>query len=59
VDKLNNETNAGLAGAKMQARLADLGYTPFATSPAEFSAFIAAEVEKWRQVIRTFNIRPE
>jgi tripartite-type tricarboxylate transporter receptor subunit TctC len=58
-DKLNQEINAGLADAKMKARLADLGGTPFARSPAEFGKLIAEETEKWRKVIRAANIKPE
>jgi tripartite-type tricarboxylate transporter receptor subunit TctC len=47
VDKLNKETNAGLADPKMQARLADFGGTPLVGSPDDFSKFIAEETEKW------------
>src|SRR5437660_2314422 len=36
VDKLNEEINAGLADPKLRARLADLGGTVLALSPAEF-----------------------
>jgi tripartite-type tricarboxylate transporter receptor subunit TctC len=36
VDKLNKEVNAALADPKMRARLADLGGTLLAGSPAEF-----------------------
>jgi tripartite-type tricarboxylate transporter receptor subunit TctC len=60
IDILNKEINAGLADTKMQARFADLGgYTPFASSPAEFRNFVADSVEKWAKVIRTANIRVE
>jgi tripartite-type tricarboxylate transporter receptor subunit TctC len=60
IDILNKEINAGLVGSKMKSRFADLGgYTPFASSPAEFRKFIADNVEKWAKVIRTANIRVE
>src|SRR5438132_5298752 len=52
IGKLNKEINAGLADAKMKARLADLGETPFPGSPADFSKLLADETEKWRKVIR-------
>jgi tripartite-type tricarboxylate transporter receptor subunit TctC len=58
VDKLNKEINAGLADPKVKARLADLGGTPLAGSPADFGKFIAAETEKWAKVIRAANIKP-
>jgi tripartite-type tricarboxylate transporter receptor subunit TctC len=59
VDKLNTEINAGLADPKLKARLADLGYAPFPTSPAAFGNFIAAETEKWAKVVRFAGIKPE
>jgi tripartite-type tricarboxylate transporter receptor subunit TctC len=34
IDKLNGAINAGLADPKMKARIADFGYTVFASSPA-------------------------
>jgi tripartite-type tricarboxylate transporter receptor subunit TctC len=59
VDKLNQEINAGLADPKMQARLADFGGTPLVVSPADFGKFIAAEAERWGNVIRALNIKAE
>jgi len=57
VDKLNREINAGLAELKMKARLADLGGTVLAGSPADFGKLIADETEKWAKVIRGANIK--
>ena len=59
IDKLNKEINAGIADPKLKARLADLGSTPLAGSPADFGKFIADETEKWSKVIRTANIKAE
>jgi tripartite-type tricarboxylate transporter receptor subunit TctC len=59
IDKLNQEINAGLADPKLTARLADLGGTVLAGSPADFGKFIADEAEKWGKVIRAANIKPE
>jgi tripartite-type tricarboxylate transporter receptor subunit TctC len=59
IDKLNREINAGLADPKIKARLADLGVTVLAGSPAEFTKHIADETEKWGKVIRANNIKPE
>jgi tripartite-type tricarboxylate transporter receptor subunit TctC len=56
-DKINNEINAGLADPKLRARLADLGDTPLALSPAEFGKLIADETEKWGKVMRAANIK--
>jgi tripartite-type tricarboxylate transporter receptor subunit TctC len=52
IDKLNGAINAGLANPKMKARIADFGYTVFASSPADFATFIAAYTEKWAKVIK-------
>jgi tripartite-type tricarboxylate transporter receptor subunit TctC len=59
IAKLNREINAGLASATIQAKYADLGYTMFITSPAEFGSFIAEDTAKWAKVIRAANIKPE
>ena len=59
IDTLNKEVNASLADPKVKARLADLGVTGRASSPAEFGKLIADETEKWGKVIRAANIKPE
>jgi tripartite-type tricarboxylate transporter receptor subunit TctC len=59
VDKLNQAINAGLADAKLNARLAELGGTAMIGSPADFGKFIAEEAEKWGHVIRAANIKAE
>jgi tripartite-type tricarboxylate transporter receptor subunit TctC len=59
VDKLNKEINAALADPKMKARLADLGGTVLAGSPADFGKLIADETEKWGKVIRAANIKAQ
>jgi tripartite-type tricarboxylate transporter receptor subunit TctC len=59
LDKLNNEINAAVADPNMKVRLADLGGTILAGSPADFGKFIADETEKWGKVIRTVNIKAE
>ena len=57
IDKLNKETNAGLADPKLKVRLADLGGTLIPGSPADFGKLIADETEKWGKVIRAANIK--
>jgi tripartite-type tricarboxylate transporter receptor subunit TctC len=59
VEKLSEQINAALADPKMKARLADLGGTVLAGSPAEFGKLIADETEKWGKVIRAANIKAE
>jgi len=59
IDKLNREINAILASPTMNARLAGLGATPVAGSPAEFAALLAEEVEKWRTVVKFSGAKPD
>ncbi len=56
---LNREINAGLADAKLKARLHDLGGEEFPGSPDDFAKFIAAETAKWAKVVRFAGIKPE
>jgi tripartite-type tricarboxylate transporter receptor subunit TctC len=59
IDKLNKEINAGLADPRMKARIADLGGTVFASSPADFGTFIAEYTEKWAKVIKFAGAKAE
>jgi tripartite-type tricarboxylate transporter receptor subunit TctC len=59
IDRLNKAINAGLADPKIKARLADLGGTTLALSPADFGKLIASETEKWGKVVRAANIKAE
>ena len=52
IDKLNKETNAGSPIRHSEPGSSILAAMPFATSPAEFSQFIAEFTEKWGKVIR-------
>jgi tripartite-type tricarboxylate transporter receptor subunit TctC len=59
VSKLNQEINAGLADAKLTARLADLGGTVISGSPADFAKLIADETEKWGKVVKFAGLKPD
>jgi tripartite-type tricarboxylate transporter receptor subunit TctC len=59
IDKLNKEINAALGDPNMKARLADLGGTALAGSPADFGKFIADEIEKWGKVVKFGGIKAE
>ena len=52
VDKLNREINAALADTNIMARIADVGGTALASSPADFGKLIAEETEKWAKVVK-------
>ena len=57
VDKLNRTINAILDDAKVKARLADLGGTALAGSPADYAKLLVETTEKWAKVIRAANIK--
>jgi len=59
VEKLNREINESLADLKIRTRLADWGGAPLAVSPADFGKLIADETEKWANVVKFANIKPE
>jgi tripartite-type tricarboxylate transporter receptor subunit TctC len=59
VERLNREINAGLANPAVRARLAEVATTPIVFTPAQFGAYMTAEVEKWGKVVRLSGIRPE
>jgi tripartite-type tricarboxylate transporter receptor subunit TctC len=59
IDKLNKEISAGLADPNMKARLADLGGTMLAGSPADFGKLIADETEKWGKVVKFAGIKAD
>jgi tripartite-type tricarboxylate transporter receptor subunit TctC len=59
IDKLNRETNAGLADPKLKAQFKNLGAEIFAGSPAEFGKFIADYIDKWAPVIRAAGVKAE
>lgn len=56
IDKLNTLINEGLADPQMRARLVDLGGTVVANSASDFGKRIAADADKWANVIRTAKI---
>ena len=56
IDKLSTEVQRILHTPKISEHLAAMGATPIGNTPKEFAAFIAAEREKWAQVIKSANI---
>jgi len=59
INKFNKEINAGLADPKIKTRVADMGGTVLAGSPADFDKLIADETEKWGQVVKFSGAKPD
>jgi tripartite-type tricarboxylate transporter receptor subunit TctC len=59
IERLNRETNAGLADPTIAARLGDMGGMLLTGSPSDFGGLIADETEKWSKVIRAAGIKAE
>jgi tripartite-type tricarboxylate transporter receptor subunit TctC len=59
IDMLNKELNAGVADAKIRARITELGGTPLGGSPAAFGTILSEATEKWAKVIKFAGIKVE
>ncbi|VTU24009.1 Bug family tripartite tricarboxylate transporter substrate binding protein [Variovorax sp. PBL-E5] len=59
IDRLHTEIRKILAQPEVQEKLKGFGMEPADMTTAQISAFQKAEVEKWAQVIKAANIKPE
>jgi len=59
VSKLNEAIVKVLNQADVKARFAEQGSEPVGSSPAEFKQFIAAEVGKWKELVRISGAKIE
>jgi tripartite-type tricarboxylate transporter receptor subunit TctC len=57
IETLNREINAGLNDSVVKTSLADMLAIPMPLTPAQFSALLTAENEKWGKLIRAANIK--
>jgi tripartite-type tricarboxylate transporter receptor subunit TctC len=58
IERLNTAVNVSIADANLETKLADLGGTVLAGSPADFGKLISDETKKWGKVIVAANIKP-
>jgi tripartite-type tricarboxylate transporter receptor subunit TctC len=59
VDRLSRELRAILDQPEIVARFAELGGTPGRMSPAEYAAFVAAELALWAPLVRESGAQPD
>ena len=59
IDRLKREINTGLADPNVVEQLAKVATTPIIFTPAEFGAYMTAEVEKWGKVVKAAGGKPD
>jgi len=59
IDKLNAETGKLFATPALREKLAALGMDPATGRPGDLSAAIQADTQRWAEVIRQKNIKPD
>jgi tripartite-type tricarboxylate transporter receptor subunit TctC len=59
VARINRDTNAALRDPELRARFAELSVEPGGGSPQEFAAYVAREMVKYEQLVKTLNIKAE
>jgi tripartite-type tricarboxylate transporter receptor subunit TctC len=57
VNRLNTHIVAALGAPDMRVQLAALGFEPAPSSPAQFRAYLEAEVEKWSRAMRAVGVQ--
>jgi tripartite-type tricarboxylate transporter receptor subunit TctC len=58
VEHLGKAASSAVRTGALNRKLAELGFIPIGSSPAEFSARIEAEIIKWAEVVKAGNIKP-
>ena len=59
VERLHAEVTRGLRSRDVRDRLEKGGFDVVGSTPAEFGAYIRAEIDKWAQVVRAAGLKPE
>jgi tripartite-type tricarboxylate transporter receptor subunit TctC len=57
IDALSREIGAAERSPEFQKRLADLGVDPASIGPEEFARIIAADHDRWRDIIRDLGLK--
>lgn len=59
IGQLNAALNKALAAPDLRQRLQDLGATPEAGTPGQMRGFALAEIERWRELVKSAGITAE
>ncbi len=59
VDRLYREVRIAMESPDVKTFFADQGFAVGASTPAEFKAFVEAEVVRWAEIVRAGNVRTE
>ena len=59
VDKLNKEFNAGLSSPEAKKKIAEMGLTVVASTPAQATQLVNSEIQRWSAVIKQAGIKPD
>ena len=59
IDKLHSAIARIIQSSDVRERILGMGADPAISTPAEFSAFIAAELKKWTKVIKDSGAKPD
>jgi tripartite-type tricarboxylate transporter receptor subunit TctC len=59
VAKLNTELRKIIEKPEVKARLAEMGFDAFSSTPEELGAFVKTELVKWTKLVKEAGIEPE
>jgi tripartite-type tricarboxylate transporter receptor subunit TctC len=59
IERLHKEIATAIANPKVAQLFVKLGTQPVSNTPAEFSAFIRSEIERWTKVVKAAGIRAD
>ena len=59
VDRLAQETARAVRSPDLKDKMSAEGLQPVGNAPAEFSAYLRAEMVKWAKVVKAANIKPQ
>jgi len=56
IERLNREVNRIIHEPQLVARFEEQGVTPEGGTPAQFGAFVSAEIRRWREAAQVAKI---